>query len=52
MRIIYTQGLTINPTFDAQATKKPTNLRINSDLLAKAKDLKINLSSTLEAALV
>ena len=33
------------------ATKKPTNLSINSDLLAKAKVLKINLSATLEAAL-
>jgi len=42
----------MNPTFDTQAPKKPTNVSINSDLLTKAKDLKINLSSTLEAALV
>ena len=42
----------MNPAFDTQAPKKPTNVSINSDLLAKAKDLKINLSSTLEAALV
>ncbi len=42
----------MNPTFDTQAPKKPTNVSINSDLLAKAKDMKINLSSTLEAALV
>lgn len=37
--------------FDTQATKKPTNVSINSDLLAKARALKINLSATLEAAL-
>ena len=38
--------------FDNQAPKKPTNVSINSDLLAKAKELKINLSATLESALV
>lgn len=37
--------------FDTQAAKKPTNVSINSDLLAKARALKINLSATLEAAL-
>ena len=37
--------------FDTQAVKKPTNVSINSDLLAKARALKINLSATLEAAL-
>jgi antitoxin CcdA len=37
--------------FDLQALKKPTNLTINSDLLAKAKAENINLSATLEAAL-
>ena len=31
--------------------KKATNLSINSDLLAKARDLDINLSATLEKAL-
>jgi len=51
MRISRTQGLNMNTAFDTQAPKKPTNVSINSDLLAKAKDLKINLSSTLEAAL-
>ena len=35
----------------AQAAKKATNLSINSDLLAKAKELQINLSATLESAL-
>ena len=37
--------------FDIQAPKKPTNLSINSDLLVKARELNINLSATLEAAL-
>lgn len=37
--------------FDSTAPKKPTNLSINSDLLQKAKNLKINLSATLENAL-
>lgn len=41
----------MNPAFDTQAPKKPTNVTINSDLLAKAKELKINLSATLETAL-
>ena len=41
----------MNSTFDSQAPKKPTNVSINSDLLVKARNLKINLSSTLEAAL-
>ena len=34
--------------FDNQAPKKPTNLSINSDLLAKARKMNINLSATLE----
>lgn len=38
--------------FNLQAPKKPTNVSINSDLLSKAKSLKINLSATLEAALI
>ena len=37
--------------FDTKAPKKPTIVCINSDLLSKAKDLKINLSTTLENAL-
>jgi antitoxin CcdA len=41
----------MNRTFDLQAPKKPTNVSINSDLLAKAKELRINLSATLEQAL-
>lgn len=38
--------------YDHQAPKRPANLSINADLLAKARDLKINLSATLEQALV
>lgn len=41
----------MNQAFDIQAPKKPTNVTINSDLLSKAKELKINLSATLETAL-
>ncbi|NOT12143.1 MAG: type II toxin-antitoxin system CcdA family antitoxin [Methylococcaceae bacterium] len=37
---------------DTNAPKKPTNLSVNSDLLNKAKTLKINLSATFEAALL
>ena len=38
--------------FDQQAPKKAANLSVNSDLLAKARCLKINLSATLEQALI
>ncbi len=37
--------------FDEHAPKKSTNLSVNSDLLAKTRALKINLSRTLERAL-
>ncbi len=37
--------------FNPSAPKKPTNLRINSDLLNKSRALNINLSATLEQAL-
>jgi len=37
--------------YDRNAPKKPTNLTVNSDLLLKAKDLKINISAVLESAL-
>lgn len=39
-------------SYDHQVPKRPANLSINADLLAKARDLKINLSATLEQALV
>jgi len=38
--------------FDTRAAKKATNLSVNSDLLARARKMKINLSATLEAALI
>ncbi len=37
--------------FDKNAPKKATNLSINSSLLAEARNLKVNLSATLELAL-
>jgi antitoxin CcdA len=42
----------MNPVLKAHALKKPTNVSINNELLLKAKQLKINLSATLEAALI
>lgn len=42
----------MNPAFDIQAPKKPTSVSINIDLLAQAKALGINLSATLETALM
>lgn len=42
----------VTPVFDIQAPKKPTSVSINADLLAQAKALEINLSATLEAALM
>ncbi len=40
------------PAYDTQAPKKAANLSINADLLSKARELDINLSATLEQALV
>jgi len=37
--------------YDQNAPKRPTNLSINSDLLTKARALRINLSASLEQAL-
>jgi len=37
--------------FDCDAPKKATNLSVNSDLLRRSRELKINLSATLEQAL-
>lgn len=37
--------------FDENASKRAANLSVNSDLLAKARRLNINLSATLENAL-
>jgi len=40
------------PIYNVQAAKKPVNVTINSDLIRKARELKINLSQTLESSLV
>ena len=42
----------MNGIYDPGAPKKATNLSINSELLRKAKEFDINLSATLEQALV
>jgi antitoxin CcdA len=42
----------MSQAYDVKAPKKPTNVSINSDLLAKAKKLNINLSATLETSLI
>lgn len=39
-------------TYNTHAPKRAANLSINADLLSKAKELDINLSATLEQALV
>lgn len=41
----------MNPLYDPRAPKKPTNVSINSDLLSKARSMKVNLSAALEEAL-
>jgi len=38
--------------YDTKALKKATSLTINTDLLQKAKEYKINLSDTLEKQLI
>jgi len=38
--------------FDKTAVKKPTNVSLNADLLAKARAENINISATLEQALL
>ncbi len=40
------------PLYDPASPKKATNVSINSDVLDRAKALKINLSKTLEEQLV
>lgn len=42
----------MNDLYDTMAPKKATNLSLNSDLLKKARRLNMNLSSTLETALI
>ena len=55
MRIYYApmrRSKDMTLTHDVDAPKRPTNLSINVDLLARARALDINLSATLERALV
>jgi antitoxin CcdA len=42
---------TLLPETEPTSTKKPVNLSINSELLAAARELNINLSATMETAL-
>tara|TARA_R110002124_G_scaffold273701_2_gene443227 strand:+ start:163 stop:441 length:279 start_codon:yes stop_codon:yes gene_type:complete len=52
MRIICVDGGEfMSELYDYSAPKKATNLSINSDLLVKTREMKINLSATLEQAL-
>lgn len=39
------------PLYTRNAPKRPTNVSLNSDLLRRARELNINLSSTLESSL-
>ena len=40
------------PVFDPSAGRKAANLSVNADLLARAREQGINLSATLESALI
>ena len=51
MRIKSLREAAMSSLYDRNAPKKPTNLSINSDLLKKARELDINLSSGVEEAL-
>lgn len=42
----------MDPAYDSKAPKKAANLSINADLLNRARELDIDLSATLEQALV
>lgn len=54
MRIVNThmESAMEESIFDVIAPKKAVNLSINSDLLSKAKEHRINLSKTLELSLI
>jgi antitoxin CcdA len=51
MYILYILEVNMTMIYDKKARKKATSLTINSDLLQKAKDLKINISNCLEQSL-
>lgn len=42
----------MSKTYDQLAPRKPTNLSVNEDLLSRARAHHINLSATLEQALI
>ena len=42
----------MNPAYDTRAPKRATDLSVNADLLSRARSLDIDLSDTLEQALV
>ena len=42
----------MQPVFNPQPPKKAANLSVNADLLSRARELNINLSATLEQALI
>ena len=48
---ISSEGITMTQLYNQLAPKKPTNVSVNSELLIKARSLKLNLSATLEKAL-
>ncbi len=53
MRINYAHIQAMSePLFDTAAARRPTNLSVNSDLLAQARAEKLNLSRVLEERLV
>jgi antitoxin CcdA len=45
------KGVHMSTIYNTSASKKPTNLTVNKDLLDQAKKLNINISSVLEKAL-
>lgn len=50
--LAYTESMDGHFPYDRHASKRPTRLRVNGDLLEKARELGVDLASTLEAALV
>ena len=52
MRMLTDRMSDMHAAYNTKAPKKATNLSINADLLRKAKAMDINLSATLEQALL
>jgi antitoxin CcdA len=52
MRMLTNRTPDMLAAYNTQAPKKATNLSINADLLSKAREMNINLSATLEQALL